>query len=55
VLFYVSFKHALTTEAELSNRDVHGAGSILPSVAAHKMSLGVLRARRSPSGNAVSA
>ena len=53
VLFYVSFKHALTTEADLSNRDVHGAGSILPSVAAHKMCLGALRARRSPqSGSA---
>jgi len=44
VLFYVSFKHALTTEAELSNDDVHGAGSILPEVAARKLSLGVLRA-----------
>ena len=43
VLFYVSFKHALATDAELTNNDVHGAGSILPSVAALQMSLGSLR------------
>jgi hypothetical protein len=43
VLFYVSFKHALATDAELTNSDVHGAGSILPSVAALRMSLGSLR------------
>ena len=45
VLFYVSFKHALATEAELTNGDVHGAGSILPSVAALRMRLGALRKR----------
>lgn len=45
VLFYVSFKHALATETELNNTDVHGAGSILPSVAALRMSLGSLRRR----------
>ena len=45
VLFYVSFKHALATDAELTNNDVHGAGSILPSVAALRMSLGLLRNR----------
>ena len=43
VLFYVSFKHALATDAELTNRDVHGAGSILPSVAALRTRLGALR------------
>ena len=43
VLFYVSFKHALATDAELTNSDVHGAGSILPSVAAMGMRLGALR------------
>jgi hypothetical protein len=43
VLFYVSFKHALATDAELTNSDIHGAGSILPSVAALRMSLGSLR------------
>ena len=45
VLFYVSFKHALATKAELTNSDVHGAGSILPSVAALRMRLGSLRSR----------
>ena len=45
VLFYVSFKHALATEAELANTDVHGAGSILPAVAAMRMCLGSVRSR----------
>ena len=43
VLFYVSFKHALATDAELTNSDVHGAGSILPSVGALRLRLGSLR------------
>ena len=45
VLFYVSFRHALATDAELTNGDVHGAGSILPSLAARRMRLGALRSR----------
>ena len=45
VLFYVSFKHALATEAELANTDVHGAGSILPAVAAMRICLGSVRRR----------
>ena len=45
VLFYVSFKHALASTAELANADVHGAGSILPSVAQMRLLLGALRGR----------
>jgi len=45
VLFYVSFRHAA---AELSNRDMHGAGSILPAVAALGMNLGALRKPKVP-------
>ena len=44
VLFTISFRHATATEAQLSNDDVHGAGSILPSVAALQMDLAQLRA-----------
>ena len=43
VLFTISFRHTSATEAQLSNEDVHGAGSILPSVAALQMHLGQLR------------
>ena len=43
VLFTISFRHTGATAAQLSNEDVHGAGSILPSVAALQMYLGQLR------------
>ena len=43
VLFYVSVRHVAATEKQLSNDDVHGAGSILPAVAARQMRLGELR------------
>lgn len=43
VLFTLSFRHAGTNEAELSNENVHGAGSILPYVAAMQIRLGDLR------------
>lgn len=45
VLFYLSFKHALASDAELTNGDAHGAGSILPSLAALRTPLGSLRSR----------
>jgi len=43
VLLTISFRHTGLTEAELSNGDIHGAGSILPTVAARQMRLGQLR------------
>ena len=43
VLFYVSIRHVSAMEKELSNDDVHGAGSILPTVAARQMRLAELR------------
>ena len=43
VLFYISFKHALASDAVLTNADAHGAGSILPSLARQRMPLGSLR------------
>ena len=43
VLFTISFRHTEVTKSELSNGDVHGAGSILPLVAARQMRLGQLR------------
>lgn len=48
VLFTISFRHTSVTEAQLSNKDVHGAGSILPSVAALQMYLGKLRTPARP-------
>ena len=48
VLFTISFRHASVTDVELSNGDIHGAGSILPLTAARQMRLGQLRSGCAP-------
>jgi len=42
VLFYISFRHVLAA-TDLSNADIHGAGSIRPELSSLKLRLGELR------------
>ena len=42
VVLVLSFRHVLADES-LNNMDMHGAGSVLPEVAAMRLTLGQLR------------